>query len=117
MKKIVTKEDERPAGKGSGRCFYCPSKIGEEHANSCVIQQHPSGWDENELKNPKGYIQWKGTDVCCDLYCKCGGRFHFDGGFMYHIKCPYCGQVYECGQFIKLYPLDFEPDGTQDGED
>jgi hypothetical protein len=115
-RKLVTIEDERPVAAGSGRCLYCKVKIGEEHTNECVIQNSPSLWDENEPEAPKGWIQWKGTDVCIDLTCKCGEGFHFDGDFMYHIKCPYCGQVYECGAWIKLFPLDFEPDGTKEGE-
>ena len=35
---IVKEEDERPAGKGTGKCFYCASKIGEEHEWECVIR-------------------------------------------------------------------------------
>lgn len=35
---IVTERDEKPAGKGSGHCFYCPSLIGQEHAKECVLR-------------------------------------------------------------------------------
>ena len=38
---IVTEADERPNGKGSGHCFYCPSRIGERHAAECVIWTRP----------------------------------------------------------------------------
>jgi hypothetical protein len=61
---------------------------------------------------PCGWIQWKGTDVCCDIHCKCGAFLHYDGGFMYHIKCSECGRVYECDGHIKLYELSFEPENT-----
>ena len=63
----------------------------------------------NREDDPHGWIQWKGTEVCLDLHCTCGELTHFDGGFMYHIKCPFCGQVYEANGHIQLIPLDFEP--------
>ena len=76
--------------------------------------------DDNEFPSldekhdyPHGWIQWKGTDVCMDLHCECGFRGHYDGDFCYHIKCPECGQVYECGGFIRLHKLEFEPDSTK----
>lgn len=62
---------------------------------------------------PHGWIQWKGADVCMDIHCTCGHHGHFDGGGCYHIKCPACGQVYECDGHIQLHPLDVEPEGTQ----
>lgn len=42
------------------------------------------------------YIQWKGTDVCCDIYCpKCKTNYHYDGYFLYSFKCMKCGSVYK----------------------
>ena len=58
---------------------------------------------------PYGWIQWKGTDVCIDIHCVCGKLLHFDGLFMYYVKCSYCSRVYECDGHIKLHKLDFEP--------
>lgn len=55
---------------------------------------------------PHIWIQWKGTDVCCDIHCKCGAHLHGDGDFMYAIKCLECGQLYECGSHVALYPVD-----------
>ena len=59
--------------------------------------------------NPKGeahgWIQWKGTDVCIDLYCKCGAQMHFDGMFFYHFACPYCQRKYAVGQNVALIEL------------
>lgn len=43
------------------------------------------------------FIQWKGTDICLDFYCKCGANCHFDGEFAYFLQCPHCGAVYEMG--------------------
>ena len=62
---------------------------------------------------PFAGIQWKGTDVCMDVHCKCGHDSHFDTDFCSHLKCPKCGQVYECSGVIKLTPLDFEPEFTK----
>lgn len=62
---------------------------------------------------PRGWIQWKGTMVCMDIHCKCGVLSHIDEEFCYHIKCPGCGQVYECDGHIQLHPLDFEPESTK----
>ena len=73
MKKfIVTKEDERPAGKGSGHCFYCPSKIGEEHAKECVLRKRkviirlaveypievPESWTKEQIEFHRNESSW-----------------------------------------------------------
>ena len=52
--------------------------------------------------NPSGWIQWKGTDVCIDIHCSCGGHSHYDGEFMYLVKCPYCGKIWEPNGHILL---------------
>lgn len=41
------------------------------------------------------FIQWKGTDLCCDLRCLCGKHSHFDGDFAYVLKCPTCDRLWE----------------------
>jgi hypothetical protein len=69
---------------------------------SCQIK-HPE---------PHGWIQWKGTDVCLDINCKCGTITHIDAEFCYHVRCGMCGQIYECDGHIQLHPLDFEPEGV-----
>ena len=62
---------------------------------------------ENDTKydGPYGWIQWKGTDVCIDLYCKCGHQGHYDGEFLYLYECPSCKQRYALGQNVKLIEL------------
>lgn len=59
---------------------------------------------------PHGWIQWKGTDVCMDVWCECGELSHIDAEFLYYVKCPYCGSVYFCNghvEFIKMEGEDF----------
>jgi len=51
---------------------------------------------------PSNFIQWKGTDLCMDFYCKCGAQSHFDGYFAYTIKCPNCGTVYKLIPSVKM---------------
>jgi hypothetical protein len=41
------------------------------------------------------FVQWKGTDLCMDVHCRCGTSSHIDGMFAYYVKCPNCGTVYE----------------------
>ena len=60
--------------------------------------------------NVGAWIQWKGTDVCMDIHCKCGEHSHIDASFAYHVKCPYCGTVYFCNGHIELIELEEEPD-------
>lgn len=59
---------------------------------------------------PHGLVQWKGTDVCMDIYCKCGNSSHIDADFAYHVKCPKCGTVYMCNGHIELIELEQEPE-------
>jgi len=56
---------------------------------------------------PNGWIQWKGTDVCMDIHCKCGELTHVDGEFCYLVKCPHCSTVYHCSGFIRLIEIDY----------
>jgi hypothetical protein len=54
---------------------------------------------------PNGWIQWKGTNVCMDVYCVCGNHGHIDADFAYNVKCMACGRVYACDGHIKLVEL------------
>lgn len=60
----------------------------------------------------RGWIQWQGTDVCMDVHCQCGHHGHVHGDFVFYIKCPKCGQSYELGGNVKLYPIAFEPENV-----
>ena len=55
---------------------------------------------------PHGWIQWKGTDVCMDVFCKCDYSLHIDSWFAYYIKCPKCGTVYQCNPHIELIEIE-----------
>jgi hypothetical protein len=59
---------------------------------------------------PHGWVQWKGTDVCMDVHCKCGQISHVDAEFAYYVKCSNCGTVYMCNGHIELIELEQEPE-------
>jgi len=64
-------------------------------------------WGPGIQKPPaQAGIQWKGTDVCFDFVCPCGGDGHFDGYFASVIRCVACGQEYEMP--VVLYPRAIE---------
>ena len=54
---------------------------------------------------PHIWVQWKGTDVCADVHCSCGEMSHFDGDFFYFFRCPHCGQHWEVGTHVSIYPV------------
>jgi hypothetical protein len=58
--------------------------------------------DGPDDQEPSVFLQWKGTDVCFDFYCKCGAHCHFDGYFAYVVQCPHCLQAWEMP--CKLFP-------------
>ena len=59
---------------------------------------------------PYGWVQWKGTNVCMDVHCRCGHLSHIDAYFAYHVKCPKCATVYTCNGHIELIELEEEPE-------
>ena len=69
-------------------------------------------WEVQEKYDglPHGWIQWKGTNACMDVHCKCGELFHIDSLFAYHVKCPHCGTVFMCNGHIEIIELEIEPD-------
>ena len=75
--------------------------LGETPANK-VIKSGPHGW-----------IQFKGTELCMDVHCKCGEMTHIDGMFVYFIKCGHCGAIYELNGHIELIERTDEPDGLK----
>ncbi len=53
-----------------------------------------------------GNIQWKGTDVCMDIHCKCGYMAHLDADFAYYVICPECKRVYELCPVVEMIEID-----------
>lgn len=60
---------------------------------------------DNLSTDAGGWIQWKGTDVCMDVHCRCGHVGHIDKEFFYFYECPECGAKYAVGQNVKFIPL------------
>ena len=57
------------------------------------------------------FIQWKGTDVCCDITCpNCEKYYHFDGYLLYSFKCGKCGKVFRQPTHIGLTKVGKESD-------
>ena len=71
-----------------------------------------AAWELQEMYTgkPHGWVQWKGTDVCMDVHCKCGEHTHIDANFAYHVKCGKCGTVYACNGHIEFIELELEPE-------
>jgi hypothetical protein len=66
---------------------------------------------QNKYTNqPHGWVQWKGTDVCMDVHCKCGVLNHIDAEFAYYVKCKDCGTVYMVNGHVELIELEEEPE-------
>lgn len=61
--------------------------------------------DFNVENTSHGWIQWKGTDVCMDVHCKCGYSGHVDSDFFYYFECPMCHSKYAVGSTVKLIEL------------
>lgn len=78
-------------------------KIAKDSDEAWKIQETFKG-------QPHAWIQWKGTDVCMDIHCKCGQHSHVDADFAYNVKCPKCGTVYMCNGHIELIELEKEPE-------
>ena len=53
----------------------------------------------------KAWIQWKNTNVCMDVHCRCGHHGHVDAEFAYFYRCPECLTVFAVGQTVRLYEL------------
>jgi len=68
------------------------------------------GMQETYKDKPHGWVQWKGTDVCMDVHCKCGELCHIDAGFAYYVKCTHCGTVYMVNGHVELIELEEEPE-------
>lgn len=68
---------------------------------------YDQAWKIQEVwkDKPHGWIQWKGTDVCMDVHCKCGYISHVDADFTYVIQCPKCLQKYFVNGHVQFIPI------------
>lgn len=57
---------------------------------------------------PHGFLQWKNTNACVDVFCACGHQGHVDDWGAYYYVCPACGTVYELSPRITLRALTAE---------
>ena len=73
---------------------------------------HDEAWKIQEFYEgkPHGSIQWKGTDVCMDIHCKCGHHSHVHATFAYFVQCPKCKTVYMCNGHIEFIELERSPE-------
>lgn len=77
------------------------------------MSDHKQAKNDDEFYNvqetyegkPHGWVQWKGTNVCMDVYCDCGVHGHIDDDFVYHVKCRKCGRAYYCNGHIELVEI------------
>ena len=60
---------------------------------------------DDKVDGPHIWIQWKGTDLCADVHCKCGAHDHIDAEFAYFYECRACGRKYALAQNLRLIPL------------
>lgn len=65
-------------------------------------------WATRSLPRPCAFVQWKGTDVCMDVYCPCGDQFHIDADFTYAVQCPHCERVLEMSAMIEAREIKAE---------
>jgi len=68
----------------------------------------PLEYDKDVPDEGEGHawIQWKGTNVCMDVQCRCGAHGHVDADFAYFYHCQRCGTTFCVGQTVRLYPID-----------
>ena len=71
------------------------------------VKTDKEAWDIQEKfsNQSHGWIQWKGTNVCMDIHCKCGAFGHIDIDFAYYVKCHHCGRVYMCNGHVQLIEI------------
>jgi|SRR4029077_20723299 hypothetical protein len=61
--------------------------------------------NDNPETPAHGWIRWKGTNVCMDVYCLCGHHGHVDTYFFYRYECPKCHRKYAVGEIVKLIEM------------
>lgn len=79
----------------------------ESRPNGKKVATQEEAWEAQEKYDgkPHGWVQWKGTDACMDVRCKCGYSSHIDAEFLYHVQCPECKTIYMCNGHIELIEI------------
>jgi hypothetical protein len=54
------------------------------------------------MADTNAFIQYKGTDLCADIYCDCGTHLHVDAYFAYAVECGACGAIWELPQHVTM---------------
>lgn len=72
------------------------------HDRHAAMFQRVEAACASERSGPRGWIQWKGTDVCMDVYCECGVHTHIDTDFCYSLTCGSCGRTYHVSGNVRL---------------
>lgn len=96
--------NENPESGGISRAFVMVPKS-QPVPKVAKTQQEAFDVEEKFDGVPHGLIQWKGTEVCMDVHCKCGESFHIDGTFAYNVKCPECETIYAVNGHVELIEL------------
>lgn len=47
------------------------------------------------------FLQWQGTNVCMDFYCKCGDTMHFDNYSLFFVQCSACKTKYIMSTYVR----------------
>src|SRR5262249_53891442 len=92
----------RPAGSGRRNRFQ---RIPMNESTREPSKSHLDVESPKFAGKPHISIQWKGTDVCCDIRCACGVSSHYDGDFFYFFQCPHCERFWEVGTHVAIYPV------------
>lgn len=70
--------------------------------------------DTDPTEDARGWVSWKGTTVCLNLYCSCGSHEHVDADFAYYVRCRACGATYYLSPHVRLVELTADEASTLD---
>ena len=111
--------DASADGSGDTRPLAGPSGVRFPHAPSphsdpgkvlgFANRLDPQALLEFTQRHPKpdggdAFIQWKGTDVCMDVFLPCGCTPHIDGDGGWFVRCD-CGRVWQLGTRVEVTPV------------
>jgi hypothetical protein len=68
------------------------------------------------MSKPNVFIQYKGTDLCADIWCECGTHLHVDTYFAYAVRCWKCQAIWELPQMVTAVKVESTEFPIQDAE-